>query len=197
MPEFVVLVDENDNEIGAEEKIKAHQNGGKLHRAISVFVFNSKNELLLQRRALTKYHSPGLWANTCCSHPRPGESIEHAARRRLNEEMGFTCDLKEVFSLIYKAEVGNGLTEHEYDHIFIGFWEGVPKPNPEEVCEWRWSNMDEIERDMKENPGKYAPWFRILFPRVREYLGKKSEKWGARLTSSKCITLSSSLSKNN
>ncbi len=176
MPELVVLVDENDREIGVEEKIKAHENGGRLHRAISVFVFNSKGELLLQRRALSKYHAPGLWANTCCSHPRPGESAEQAAKRRLKEEMGFTCELKEIFSLIYKAHVGNGLTEHEYDHVFLGFWEGEPHPAPEEVCEWRWASVEEIEKDLKENPGKYAPWFRIIFPKVVDHLKSTSNK---------------------
>ncbi len=170
LPEFVVLVDENDKEIGVEEKLKAHQNGGKLHRAISVFIFNSKGELLLQRRALEKYHAPGLWANTCCSHPRPGESVEQAAKRRIKEEMGFECEVKEIFSMIYKADVGNGLTEYEYDHVFIGFWEGEPMPNPKEVCEWKWASLEEIERDMKENPEKYAPWFRIIFPKVAEYV---------------------------
>lgn len=170
--EYVVLVDENDNEIGKEEKIKAHENGGKLHRAISVFIFNPKGELLLQRRALTKYHAPGLWANTCCSHPRPKESAEQAARRRLKEEMGFTCDVEEMFSLIYKADVGNGLTEYEYDHIFIGIWDGEPEPNPEEVAEWKWESVENIEKELKENPEKFTPWFRIIFPKVVEYIRK-------------------------
>ncbi len=173
LTEYVVLVDENDNEIGKEEKLKAHQNGGKLHRAISVFVFNTKGELLLQRRALTKYHAPGLWANTCCSHPRPGESVKDAAKRRVKEEMGFECEVEEMFALIYKADVGNGLTEYEYDHIFIGIWEGEPNPNPEEVSEWKWVKVEEIEKDIKQNPEKYTPWFRIIFPKVMEYLNKK------------------------
>ena len=173
LTEYVVLVDENDNEIGTEEKLKAHQNGGKLHRAISVFVFNTKGELLLQRRALTKYHAPGLWANTCCSHPRPGESVKDAAKRRVKEEMGFECEVEEMFALIYKADVGNGLTEYEYDHIFIGIWEGEPKPNPEEVSEWKWVKIEEIEKDIKQKPEKYTPWFRIIFPKVMEYLNKK------------------------
>ncbi len=168
--EYVVLVDKNDNEIGIEEKLKAHENGGKLHRAISVFVFNSKGELLIQRRALSKYHAPGLWANTCCSHPRPGESVKDAAKRRVKEEMGFECEVKEIFSLIYKAYVGKGLTEYEYDHIFIGYWEGKPKPNPEEVCEWKWISLEELKKDVRKNPKKYAPWFRIILPKVVEYL---------------------------
>ena len=168
-----MLVDEKDNEIGVEEKIKAHENGGKLHRAFSIFVFNSKQELLLQRRALTKYHAPGLWANTCCSHPKPGEELEKAAHRRLREEMGFDCELRKVFHVIYKAYVGNGLTEHEFDHVFIGYWEGEPEPNPEEVCEWKWASLEEIEKGIKESPEKFAPWFRIIFPKVVEYLRKR------------------------
>ncbi len=171
--EYVILVDENDNEIGTMEKIEAHRNGGKLHRAFSVFVFDSDGRLLIQRRALTKYHAPGLWANTCCSHPRPGEDVLSAARRRLMEEMGFTCEVEEVFSVIYKADVGNGLTEYEYDHVLIGNWEGEPNPNPEEVCEWEWKNLDEIKEDMEKNPEKYAPWFRIIFPKVVEYIKNK------------------------
>jgi isopentenyl-diphosphate delta-isomerase len=168
--EYVVLVDENDNEIGIMEKVEAHKNGGRLHRAISVFVFNDKGELLIQRRALTKYHAPGLWANTCCSHPKPGEDAKSAAERRLMEEMGFTCEVEEIFPVIYRADVGNGLTEYEYDHIFVGYWNGEPDPNPEEVCEWEWKSMDEIKEDMEKNPEKYAPWFRIIFPKVYEYI---------------------------
>lgn len=168
--EYVVLVDENDNELGIMEKIQAHKHGGKLHRAISVFVFNSEGKLLLQRRALTKYHAPGLWANTCCSHPRPGEDALSAAKRRVKEEMGFECEVEEIFSVIYKADVGNGLTEYEYDHVFIGHWDGEPEPNPEEVSDWEWKDLDEIKKDIEENSEKYAPWFRILFPKVYEYV---------------------------
>jgi isopentenyl-diphosphate delta-isomerase len=165
-----VLVDENDNEIGIEEKIKAHENGGKLHRAFSIFVFNSRGELLLQKRAETKYHAPGLWTNTCCSHPRPGESLEDAVHRRLKEEMGFDCELKRVFHVIYKADVGNGLTEWEFDHVFIGKFDGEPKPNPEEASDWKWVSLEEVERDVKEHPEKYTPWFRIILPKVIEYV---------------------------
>jgi len=124
--ELVVLVDENDNEIGVEEKINAHRKG-LLHRAFSIFVFNSKNELLLQKRAADKYHSGGLWSNTCCSHPRPGENLKDAAHRRLQEEMGFDCSLREVFSFLYKKSFDNGLTEHELDHVFFGKFDGIPK----------------------------------------------------------------------
>ncbi len=168
--EYVVLVDENDREIGIEEKIKAHENGGKLHRAFSIFIFNKNGKMLLQRRALTKYHAPGLWSNTCCSHPRPGEEVEKAAHRRLREEMGFDCELKWLFATIYKADVGNGLTEWEYDHVFIGTFDGEPEPNPEEVCEWKWISIEELVEDVKKKPEKYTPWFRILLPKVLDFI---------------------------
>ena len=166
--EQVILVDENDNQIGTEEKLKAHQNGGKLHRAISVLVFNSKGELLLQRRALSKYHCGGLWANTCCTHPRPGEKAIDAAHRRLKEEMGFDAELKEVFPLLYKAEFNNGLTEWEYDHVFVGHYNGEVKPNTEEVDSYRWISMKELKEDIEKNPAKYAEWFKIIFRRFLE-----------------------------
>ena len=129
MPEYVVLVDAHDNQIGLMEKQAAHVNP-TLHRAFSIFIFNSKGEMLLQQRALTKYHTPGLWTNTCCSHPRDGESLEQATKRRLMEEMGMECDLKEVFSFIYKADVMQGLIEHEFDHVFIGTTDATPIINP-------------------------------------------------------------------
>jgi len=168
--EKVILVDEKDNEIGTEEKIKAHQNGGKLHRAFSIFIFNSQGQMLIHKRAKTKYHSPGLWTNACCSHPKPGESLKEAVHRRLKEEMGFDCELEEVFNFIYKADVGNGLTEWEFDHVFIGRFDGEPKPSPEEVDEWKWMNIDELKKDIEQNPEKYTPWFRIAFERVVNHL---------------------------
>ena len=168
--EKVILVDEKDNEIGTEEKIKAHQNGGKLHRAFSIFIFNSQGQMLIHKRAKTKYHSPGLWTNACCSHPKPGESLKEAVHRRLKEEMGFDCELEEAFSFIYKADVGNGLTEWEFDHVFIGRFDGEPEPNPEEVDDWKWMNIDELKKDIEQNPEKYTPWFRIAFERVVNHL---------------------------
>ena len=168
MTEKVILVDENDSQIGEEEKLKAHQEG-KLHRAFSIFIFNGKNQLLLQRRALTKYHSKGLWTNTCCSHPRIGESVQKAAERRLEEEMGFTCKMEEVHEFIYREPVGEGLTEHEYDHVFAGKLEGKPRPNSEEVMEIKWLNKNELLTDIKKNPEKYTEWFKII---VRRELGK-------------------------
>jgi isopentenyl-diphosphate Delta-isomerase len=165
----VILVDEQDRQIGTEEKMKAHENGGKLHRAFSVFVFNSQGKLLIQRRALAKYHCAGIWANTCCSHPFPGESLGDAAHRRLIEEMGFDCDLRETFSFIYKADFENGLTEWEFDHVFVGKFDEEVKPDPEEVGEFEWVEPEQLKKDIEENPKKYAEWFKISVGRV---LGK-------------------------
>ena len=163
--ERVILVDEKDKEIGTEEKMKAHQNGGRLHRCFSIFIFNSKGQMLLQKRAKTKYHCGGLWTNTCCSHPRPGESLEEAVHRRLKEEMGFDCDLKEDFSFIYKANFGE-LTEWEFDHVFTGKFDGEPKINPEEVDDFKWINVRVLQEDIKENPTKYTPWFKIAIKKL-------------------------------
>lgn len=162
MKENVLLVDEKDQLIGKMEKIEAHEKG-LLHRAFSVFVYNDQNELLLQKRAESKYHTPGLWTNTCCSHQRENESNIEAGKRRLQEEMGFTTDLENQFSFIYKAPFSNGLTEHEYDHILIGYYNGQPKPNPEEVADWKWMSLDEIEKDLHQHPDRYTAWFKILF----------------------------------
>ena len=167
--EKVVLIDENDNEIGTEEKMKAHKEG-KLHRAISVFIFNSKGEMLIQKRADKKYHCGGLWTNTCCSHPRHGESYEESANRRLEEEMGINVDLKDIFNFTYKAEFDNGLTEHEHDHVFIGTFDGEPKPNPNEVGDWKWVNTEELFNDIKENPNKYTYWFKEIEERVVSHI---------------------------
>jgi isopentenyl-diphosphate delta-isomerase len=169
MEERIVLVDKDDREIGTEEKIKVHRQG-KLHRAFSVFVFNSKGEKLLQRRARTKYHSGGLWTNTCCSHPRPGEPAEKAAHRRLQEEMGFDCELKEVFNFTYRAKLDKNLIEHEYDHVFVGEFEGEPNPNPEEIDDWKWIGLEELKRDMQENPDSYTYWLRVVFDKVVSHL---------------------------
>lgn len=167
--EFVILVDEFDNELGTMEKMEAHVEG-ELHRAFSVFIFNDKNELLLQQRALGKYHSPGLWTNTCCSHPREGEETAAAAHRRMVEEMGFDCDFDEAFTFTYQADVGDGLTEHEFDHVFIGHSNTVPLPNKEEVNDYRYSSMQEIRKEMDARPGKFTVWFRIAFDEVERHL---------------------------
>ncbi len=175
-PQRVILVDENDVQRGVEEKLRAHENGGNLHRAFSVFVFDTDGKLLLQKRASSKYHAGGLWANTCCSHPAPGESVEDAAHRRLQEEMGFDCELREVFSFIYKADVGNGLTEHEFDHVFFGTFDGNPMPNKEEVEEWQRSPIGELRKDVALHPEKYAPWLKIAVEKhLEHYLEKLKE----------------------
>lgn len=168
MEEFVVLVNEKDEKLGRMEKQQAHV-AGLLHRAFSVFVFNSKGELLLQQRAESKYHSPLLWTNTCCSHPREDESYLEAANRRLKEEMGFDCELEEKFHFIYKAKLGEKLFEHELDHVFTGFYEGEICINKEEVQDFQWISMEDLMSDMKNDPEKYTIWFRIIFD---EYLVK-------------------------
>lgn len=158
--EYVILVDEQDNEIGVMEKLKAHEQG-KLHRAFSVFIFNDKNELLLQQRAINKYHSGGLWTNTCCSHPSPNETIKDAANRRLFEEMGLTSDLKIVSNFIYKTDFENGLIEHELDYILVGNSNTIPKLNKDEVESYKWQSISEIKNDIIINPNQYTAWFKI------------------------------------
>lgn len=164
MEEKVILVDENDTPIGLMEKIEAHRKA-LLHRAFSVFIFNSKGELLLQQRALDKYHSPGLWTNTCCSHQRDGETNLQAANRRLWEEMGMKTPLKELFSFIYKAPFDNGLTEHELDYVLIGYSDESPNINPAEVADYQWKNISSIKEDIIQFPEKYTAWFKIIFDR--------------------------------
>lgn len=169
--EDVVLVDRNDKQTGTEEKISAHR-GGRLHRAFSIFIFDGRGRMLIQRRAGRKYHCAGLWTNTCCSHPRPGEAVERAAHRKLRQELGFDTELREILSFIYKARFKNGLTEHEFDHVFVGRFDGNPKPNPEEADEVRWVDPDWIEKDVKQNPEKYTPWFNIILERVLDWHSK-------------------------
>jgi len=158
----VILVNEKDEPIGLMPKMEAHEKG-LLHRAFSVFVFNDKNELMLQQRALSKYHSPGLWTNTCCSHQREGESNIQAGKRRLQEEMGFTTNLKDTMAFIYKAPFDNGLTEHEFDHILVGNFNDLPNLNPQEVSAWKWMKLEEVKTDMKNHPERYTEWFKIIF----------------------------------
>jgi isopentenyl-diphosphate delta-isomerase len=167
--EYVILVDENDQEIGTMEKQEAHEKG-LLHRAFSVFIFNKKKELLLQQRALTKYHSAGLWTNTCCSHPRIGETIEQAAHRRLMEEMGFDCELSTKTSFIYKAAFENGLTEHEFDHVLVGNFNGEINFNPTEVKNFKWIALDELSIDLFQNKQNYTAWFKIIFDNFQKSL---------------------------
>ncbi|CAG5076249.1 isopentenyl-diphosphate Delta-isomerase [Parvicella tangerina] len=167
--EYVILVDENDQEVGQMEKMEAHEKA-LLHRAFSVFVFDKSGKFLLQRRALEKYHSGGLWTNACCSHPRAGETTKEAAMRRLNEELGFTVDVEEQFSFIYKSELDKGLTEHEFDHVFFATYEGEMNPNPAEVMEVKYVELEELKRDMKDSPENYTEWFKICFNEVLENL---------------------------
>lgn len=175
MVENVILVDEQDNEVGFMEKIEAHEKAA-LHRAFSVFVFNDNNELMLQQRAKDKYHSPLLWTNTCCSHQRKGESNIAAGKRRLQEEMGFSCELEEVFSFIYKAPFDNGLTEHELDHVMVGRFNGKPNINPEEVESYKWMTLEAVKEDIAVNPKEYTAWFKIIFDKSYDKIANFNSK---------------------
>ena len=163
--EEVILVDEEDRPIGKEEKLSAHK-AGKLHRCFSIFVFNSKGELLLQKRAKSKYHSGGLWTNTCCGHPRPGEKTFFAAKRRLKEEMGFICPIKEISSFSYRAELDHGIIENEFDHVFAGIFDGEVKADSKEAEDYKWIDFDGLVKDVKKNPDKYTYWFKICFEKT-------------------------------
>ena len=169
--ENVVLVDRNDNPMGLMPKLEAHEKG-VLHRAFSVFILNQKGQLMLQRRALDKYHSPGLWTNTCCSHPRESESNIEAGVRRLKEEMGFTTPLKPMFSFIYKSKFDNGLIEHEFDHVLLGYYDKQPFINTIEVSEWKWMSLDKIILEIKNKPGDLTVWFKIIFERFFNHIYK-------------------------
>ena len=150
-----------------DEKLKVHKEG-KLHRAFSVFVFNSKNELLLQKRSSVKYHSAGLWTNTCCGHPV--DNIKKDAEKRLHEEMGFTCNLEEKFSFIYQARLGNGLIEHEYDHVLFGKYDKTPFPDPKEADGWKWVSITGLKKDIEENPQKYTAWLRVIIDDIAKIM---------------------------
>lgn len=165
----VILVDEQDRPIGKMEKMEVHQKA-LLHRAFSVFIFNDKQEMLLQKRAETKYHSAGLWTNACCSHPQPGEDTIFSAQKRLQQEMGFTTSLQQAFSFIYKAPFENGLTEFEFDHILIGTFSGSIFPNEEEVSNYCYNPINEIKASIEAQPQQYTEWFKIAFPKVEEYI---------------------------
>lgn len=167
--EKVILVNEQDEQIGTMEKIEAHRKA-LLHRAFSVFVFNEKDELMIQQRALSKYHSPGLWTNTCCSHQKVGETNIEAGKRRLQEEMGFSTNLEETISFIYKAPFDNGLTEHEFDYILVGKYNSAPSLNPTEVADWKWMSLESIKTDMQSHPEKYTEWFKIIFNKYYSHL---------------------------
>jgi isopentenyl-diphosphate delta-isomerase len=172
--EMVIAVNENDESTDIVDKLEAHQNG-VLHRAFSVFVLNSKNELLLQQRAIGKYHSEGLWSNTCCSHPMPGEETIDAAHRRLIEEMGFDCPLEYIFKLRYKADVGSGLTENELDYVYVGTYDGVISPNNEEVGAYCYKPIPEIERLLAAEPETFTKWFHLALPKLISYIHQKEK----------------------
>ncbi|HTH82891.1 MAG TPA: isopentenyl-diphosphate Delta-isomerase [Mucilaginibacter sp.] len=163
----VVLVDELDNEIGTMEKMAAHLSPN-LHRAFSVFIFNTDGAMLLQQRADGKYHSSGLWTNACCSHPAPGEDVRQSAMKRLQEEMGFTVNIQEAFSFIYQANLTNGLVEYEYDHVFVGTYNGPVAPDPAEVRDFCYKTIEDIEQDIMNDPDAYTEWFKIALPLVKE-----------------------------
>ena len=169
--EQVILVNENDEQIGTMAKMEAHEKA-VLHRAFSVFIFNDNNELMLQQRAASKYHSPLLWTNTCCSHQRVGETNIQAGKRRLFEEMGFVTELKEVVSFIYKAPFYNGLTEHELDHVMIGSFNDSPTVNKQEVEAFKWMTLEAVKADMKAQPELYTEWFKIIFERFYSHINE-------------------------
>jgi len=165
--EEVILVNETDMPVGTMEKIEAHRKA-LLHRAFSVFIFNGQGKMLLQKRAAGKYHSPGLWTNACCSHPRPGEETAAAAARRLREELGFTTALTELFAFTYRSEYDNGLTEFEFDHVFVGRYDGEVIPDPAEIGDYCYLSMDEIRNDLETSPDRFTTWFHLAFPLMVE-----------------------------
>ena len=167
--ELIVLVDEQDRRVGLAQKMEAHVHGWR-HRAFSVFVFNDRHELLLQKRAPVKYHSGGLWTNTCCGHPRPGEHVARAAHRRLHEEMGFDCDLLRIGAIQYALEVGNGLVEREYLHLFVGQWNGQPAPAADEVSDWRWCAPSAVDASLATQASRFTAWLPLTWPHVRQAL---------------------------
>ncbi len=165
MKEQVILVNKKDQPIGLMDKLEAHEKGA-LHRAVSVFIFNSDNQLLIQRRSFAKYHTPGIWSNTACSHPRNNESTILCANRRLFEEMGIITKVRPIFNFLYKAEFINTLIEHELDHVFIGFSNKNPDPNPEEVCDWKYVDENCLKKLLHDNPEAYSPWFKMCYKRA-------------------------------
>jgi isopentenyl-diphosphate delta-isomerase len=171
--EQVILVDVDDCEIGVMEKMEAHKQA-VLHRAFSVFLFNPQGKMLLQQRALTKYHSAGLWTNTCCSHPRPGETLDDAVTRRLMEEMGITAKVSKAFDFIYQAELPDHLNEHEFDHVFIGNYDDEVRPNHLEVANFVYQSIEEVAANLQSHPEKYTVWFKIAFPKVVEWYQSNS-----------------------
>jgi isopentenyl-diphosphate delta-isomerase len=173
--EYVILVDQNDQELGQMEKMEAHRLG-LLHRAFSILIFNERGELLLQQRAAHKYHSPLLWTNTCCSHPRPQETVLEAAKRRLQEEMGMQANMKEVFHFLYEATLDQGLSEHELDHVLVGYTNENPLINPEEVQAFKWIAMDQLLQELEQEPDSFTIWFQILLQQHLETITKAANE---------------------
>ena len=181
MKELLILVDKNNRQVGSMEKLLVHRQG-LLHRAFSIFIFNTKGELLLQQRADDKYHSAGLWTNTCCSHPLFGENINGAIKRRLYEEMGMNCKTQYAFNFIYKAVFENGLTEHEYDNVYVGISDDLPIPKSSEVKNWKYLSLQKIEIEIDRHPDQYTEWMKICFPQIKMYITNsfiKSQKKNA------------------
>lgn len=164
----VILVDSNDTPIGVMDKLEAHQKG-LLHRAFSIFLFDSQGRMLLQKRAEQKYHCGGLWSNTCCSHPLPDTDMSTCLQRKLAQEMGINVTVYKAFDFMYEVTLENGLIEHEYDHVYIGEFNGSPDPNPEEVCKWCYASKEEIHQTMQQSPESFTPWFRMLYPKIEDY----------------------------
>jgi isopentenyl-diphosphate delta-isomerase len=173
--QLLVLVNEQDEPVGTMEKMETHRKA-LLHRAFSVFLFNSKGEMMLQRRALHKYHSGGLWTNACCSHPFPAETPEVGAKRRLHEELGFVTEITSAFTFIYKAELDNELTEYEYDHVFIGTYDGAVYINEDEVGDYCFRSMYDLKNDVDQHPGQYTEWFKIALPLLENYLKENRQQ---------------------
>ena len=169
--EEVILINKNNRKIGTEEKIRAHKEG-KLHRAFSIFIFNSKNELLIQKRAKSKYHSGGLWSNSVCGHPRPNETYSKATHKGLKEEMGFDCRLKKLFCFRYKTKLDK-LIENEYDCVFIGKFDGKPNPSLKEIMDYKWISLDNLKKDVRKNPQKYTYWFKKILKKTRYFKNKR------------------------
>lgn len=182
----VILVNDRDDVLGTMEKMEAHRKG-LLHRAFSVFIFNPSGEMLLQQRAMEKYHSPGLWTNACCSHPMPGEATAEAASRRLFEELRIRADTDKIFNFTYRADFENGLTEHEFDHVFAGVFDGTVHPDPDEVMDIRYVRMDELEKELQLNPEHFTVWFRLAFASINSW--HASQRWNDRRSQTKTMKL--------
>lgn len=170
--EQVVLVDNDDNDIGMAEKMECHHNPVKLHRAISIIILNNRDEMLITKRASAKSTWPEFWSNACCSHPRKGETPEAAAKRRMQEELGFSCNLEFLFKFVYEAKFNSEWGEHELDHIFLGYYDGPVRANHEEISEHKFVDIDELKADMEKHPEKYTPWFKLMFKRVMYHIGR-------------------------